>query len=55
MILQIFKQDNIFLYEVRILSELHHMNIAELYGFVLRDGVPEILMEYAGLLFTEQI
>ncbi|XP_071158417.1 uncharacterized protein [Mytilus edulis] len=50
---EIFKQDNIFLYEVRILSELHHMNIAELYGFVLRDGVPEILMEYAGISLIE--
>lgn len=52
---EIFKQDNIFLYEVRILSELHHMNIAELYGFVLRDGVPEILMEYAGISLIEYI
>ena len=30
------------------LSELNHGNIDKLYGFILRDNTPEILMEYAG-------
>jgi hypothetical protein len=33
---------------VKILSEINHENIAQLYGFILRDNIPEILMEYAG-------
>ena len=30
------------------LGELNHGNIDKLYGFILRDNTPEILMEYAG-------
>jgi serine/threonine protein kinase len=33
---------------VKFLSELNHENIVKLYGFILRDNTPEILMEYAG-------
>ena len=50
---QIFKRDAVFLYEVKILSEINHGNIAQLYGFILRDNTPEILMEYAGVSLVE--
>lgn len=50
---QILKRDAVFLYEVKILSEINHGNIAQLYGFILRDNTPEILMEYAGVSLVE--
>lgn len=34
--------------EVLLLSQINHDNITKLYGFIQRNGVPEIIMEYAG-------
>lgn len=35
--------------EVLLLQQINHNNITKLFGFIKRNGTPEIIMEYAGM------
>lgn len=35
--------------EVLLLQQINHINITKLFGFIKRNGIPEIIMEYAGM------
>ncbi|KAJ8313931.1 hypothetical protein KUTeg_008492 [Tegillarca granosa] len=41
--------------EVLLLQQINHINITKLFGFIKRNGIPEIIMEYAEIKDRENV